>query len=97
MFSKQEQRRFDALEGRVALTRYSSDCYAYGLLSMGCIDIVCEAGMKLYDYAALVSVVEGAGGVMSDWAGNGLDAKSDGTVLALGDAALFPEVAEALK
>ncbi len=97
MFSKQEQRRFDALEGRVALTRYSSDCYAYGLLSMGCIDIVCEAGMKLYDYAALVPVVEGAGGVMSDWAGNGLDAKSDGTVLALGDAALFPEVAEALK
>lgn len=96
MFSAQEQKRFDSLESRVGLTRYSADCYAYGLLSSGCIDIVCEAGMKLYDYAALVPVVEGAGGFMSDWGGRPLDAVSDGTVLALGDEALFPEAAEAL-
>ncbi len=97
MFSEEEQKRFDVLESRVGLTRYSSDCYAYGLLSSGCIDIVCEAGMKLYDYAALVPVVEGAGGFMSDWRGNPLGASSNGTVLALGDEALFSEVAEALK
>lgn len=96
MFSPDEQKRFDSLERRTELTRYSSDCYAYGLLAMGCIDIVCEAGMKLYDYAALVPVVEGAGGFMSDWRGEALDVCSDGTVLALGDKALFAGVSEAL-
>lgn len=93
---KEDLRRFTALTERVKLTRYSSDCYAYGLLAMGCIDIVCEADMKLYDYAALVPVVEGAGGVMSDWNGRPLDAASDGHVLALGDVSLSGAVKQVL-
>lgn len=96
MFSEEEQKRFNVLESRVKLTRYSADCYAYGLLAMGCVDIVCEAGMKLYDYAALVPVVEGAGGFMSDWEGRPLGASSDGRVLALGDRKLFGAAAGAL-
>lgn len=75
---------------------YGGDCYNYGLLASGHVDIVCEAGLKLYDYAALVPVVEGAGGVMSDWAGNPLDAGSDGTVIALGDPARLEDVLEAM-
>lgn len=96
MFSEEEQERFNVLESRVKLTRYSADSYAYGLLALGCVDIVCEAGMKLYDYAALVPVVEGAGGFMSDWEGRPLGASSDGRVLALGDRELFGAVAGAL-
>lgn len=97
MFRDRENlRRFTALSEKVRQTRYSSDCYAYGLLAMGCIDIVCEADMKLYDYAALIPVVEGAGGFMSDWNGRPLDASSDGRVLALGDASLFNAVKEVL-
>jgi histidinol phosphatase-like enzyme (inositol monophosphatase family) len=75
---------------------YGGDCYNYGLLASGHVDIVCEAGLKLYDYAALVPVVEGAGGIVSDWQGNPLDAQSDGRVLALGDPARLEEVLEAL-
>lgn len=75
---------------------YGGDCYNYGLLASGYMDIVCEAGLAIYDYAALVPVVEGAGGVMSDWQGNPLDAESDGTVLALGDPARLEDVLEAL-
>ena len=41
-------------------------------------------------------VVEGAGGVMSDWQGNPLDAESDGRVIALGDAARLEDVLEAM-
>ena len=37
---------------------------------------------------ARVVVVEGAGGIMTDWAGAPLTAKSDGRVLAVGNAAL---------
>jgi hypothetical protein len=67
-----------------------------GLVASGHIDVVIEAGLKLYDYAALVPVVEGAGGMMADWQGNPLDAGSDGTVIALGDPARLEDVLEAM-
>lgn len=75
---------------------YGGDCYNYGLLASGHIDLVCEAGLEIHDYAALVPVVEGAGGMMSDWQGNPLDADSDGTVIALGEPARLEEVLEAM-
>ena len=75
---------------------WGGDCYSYGLLASGHIDVVCEAGLKLYDYAALVPVVEGAGGTMSDWQGHPLDAGSDGRVLALGDPARLEDALEAM-
>ena len=79
---------------------YGGDCYNYGLLASGHIDLVCEAGLKLHDFAALVPVVEGAGGLMCDWNGEPLSAQSaeegGGHVLALGDPARLEEVLEAL-
>ena len=78
---------------------YGGDCYNYGLLASGHLDIVIESGLKLYDYAALVPVVEGAGGQMSDWQGNPLDAdsaKEGGSVIALGEPARLEEVLEAM-
>ena len=55
-----------------------------------------RAGLKLHDFAALVPVVEGAGGTMCDWNGEPLHAGSDGHVLALGDPARLEDVLEAL-
>ena len=79
---------------------YGGDCYNYGLLASGHLDIVCGAGLAIYDYAALVPVVEGAGGTMSDWMGNPLDAESaakgGADVLALGDPARLDDVLEAM-
>ncbi|MCW1429118.1 inositol monophosphatase family protein [Novosphingobium sp. JCM 18896] len=72
------------------------DCYNYGLLASGHLDLVCEAGLKLHDWAALVPVVEGAGGTMCDWNGDPLHAGSDGHVLALGDPARLEDVVEAM-
>ncbi len=72
------------------------DCYNYAMLAMGQIDIVCEANLKLHDFAALIPVVEGAGGTMADWNGDPLHAGSDGHVLALGDPARLDDVVEAL-
>jgi histidinol phosphatase-like enzyme (inositol monophosphatase family) len=72
------------------------DCYNYALLASGHIDLVCEAGLKLHDYAALVPVVEGAGGTMCDWNGEPLHAASSGHVLAIGDPARLDDVVEAL-
>ena len=72
------------------------DCYNYAMLATGQIDIVCEANLKLHDWAALVPVVEGAGGTMADWNGDPLHAGSDGHVIALGDPARLDDVVEAL-
>jgi len=72
------------------------DCYNYAMLASGHLDLVCEANLKLHDFAALVPVVEGAGGVMCDWNGDPLHAGSDGHVLALGDPARVEDAVEAL-
>ena len=76
---------------------YGGDCYNYGLLASGHLDIVAESGLQLYDFAALVPVVEGAGGRMCDWNGDPLTAASAGHVLAIGDPARTDDVLEALR
>jgi inositol-phosphate phosphatase / L-galactose 1-phosphate phosphatase / histidinol-phosphatase len=77
---------FERVRGRVKLPMYGGDCYAYGLVASGYADLDIEASLGVYDYMALVPVVEGAGGVMSDWAGRKLTLASDGRVIAAGDA-----------
>ncbi|GEM70794.1 inositol monophosphatase family protein [Sphingomonas aquatilis] len=76
---------------------YGGDCYNYGLLASGHLDVVAESGLQLYDFAALVPVVEGAGGRMCDWNGDPLTATSAGHVLAIGDPARTDDVLEALR
>ncbi|QYE35496.1 histidinol-phosphatase [Polymorphobacter sp. PAMC 29334] len=71
---------------------YGGDNHNYGLVATGCLDLVVESGLKVYDWAALVPVVTGAGGVMTDWAGAPLRRGSDGRVVAAGDPALLAEV-----
>ncbi|WP_295635997.1 histidinol-phosphatase [Novosphingobium sp.] len=72
------------------------DCYNYAMLASGHLDVVCEANLKLHDWAALVPVVEGAGGTMADWNGDPLHAGSTGHVLALGDPARLEDAVLAL-
>lgn len=87
---------FSRLAGQCRDTVWGGDCYNYALIASGHVDIVVEAGLKLHDIAALVPVVEGAGGRMCDWAGDPLTAESDGRVIALGDPARLDDVLEAL-
>ncbi len=98
LFTNEEADAFMSVAKQVAENKivFGGDCYNYGLVASGHIDVVIEAGLKLYDYAALVPVVEGAGGMMADWQGHPLDAGSDGTVIALGDPARLEDVLEAM-
>lgn len=91
MFTASDYDRFDTLSKRVGLRRFGGDCYAYGLLAAGFIDLVVEADLKPYDYMALVPVIEGAGGVITDWQGAPLGLDSDGRVLAAAHAQLHAE------
>jgi myo-inositol-1(or 4)-monophosphatase len=93
MLGSQEP-RWRELARAVRRNYWGGDCYAYGLLALGHIDIVAECDMKVWDWAALVPVVEGAGGRVTDWQGNALRPGSDGSVLAVGDPGLLaPAVA----
>ena len=84
------------LTDSVQLALYGGDCFSYGQVAAGWVDLVIEAGLGVYDYLALVPVVEGAGGLMCDWQGNRLSLKSDGRVICLGDPGLGDEVLELL-
>src|SRR5262249_24521086 len=68
----------------------------YGLLAAGHVDLVVENSLKLYDFAALVAVIKGAGGLITDWAGKELDINSDGSVLAAGDPAIHRAASKVL-
>ena len=85
MFKGDDTAAFARVSAAVKLTRFSADCYAYGLLAAGFIDLVLEASLKPYDFCAMVPVVEGAGGVATDWHGDALDLASDGRILVAGD------------
>jgi inositol-phosphate phosphatase/L-galactose 1-phosphate phosphatase/histidinol-phosphatase len=97
-FSEDEAGHFLSLASKVARRRivYGGDCYNYGLVASGCVDVVVEAGLKLYDLAALVPIVEGAGGTMCDWSGEPLNAGSAGDVIAVGDPARLDDIMAAL-
>ena len=84
------------LSAAVGRTSFGGDCYAYGLLALGQIDVIAEADLKVWDWAAIVPVVEGAGGRMTDWHGQPLRPDGDGRALALGDAALLDPVVRLL-
>ncbi len=83
MLAEQEP-RWRRLATAARRNYWGGDCYAYGLLALGQIDIVAECSMHLWDWAPLVPIVQGAGGRVTDWRGNRLTAASDGTVLAVG-------------
>jgi histidinol phosphatase-like enzyme (inositol monophosphatase family) len=95
-FSAGGSAAFGRVAARSRFTSYGGDCYQYGLLASGSVDVIVEEGLKVWDYAALVPVIEGAGGVVTDWEGRPLHAGSDGRVVATGDPALHAEVIAAL-
>ena len=88
MFTETERLGFKKLLTRTVFYRYGGDCYNYALLASGHLDLVVEADLQPYDYCALVPVVEGAGGCISDWQGNPLTVQSSGHVVAAATPAL---------
>jgi inositol-phosphate phosphatase / L-galactose 1-phosphate phosphatase / histidinol-phosphatase len=85
MFKGKDAACFARVAAAVKLTRFGADCYAYGLVAAGLVDLVLEASLKPYDFCAMVPIVEGAGGVATDWRGAPLGLASDGRILVAGD------------
>ena len=86
MFAEAEFARFGALSSAVRLTRFGGDCYFYCMVAMGCIDIVAEVGLKPFDIAPLIPIIEAAGGVVTTWDGG--DPSQGGAIIAAANPAL---------
>lgn len=82
MFAGADLEAMDAISRACRFRRFGGDCYNYGLVTLGCVDIVLERDLEPYDFMALVPVLEGAGAWIGDWLGRPLELGSGGTVLA---------------
>jgi histidinol phosphatase-like enzyme (inositol monophosphatase family) len=69
LFTGDEAEVFKGLAGSARVRRYGLDAYGYAALALGGIDLVVESGLKPWDVSALIPVVTGAGGVITDWRG----------------------------
>ncbi len=90
----EKQAKFTAVQAKALSTTFGGDCYQYGMVATGFLDLVIECSLVEYDYLALTPILEGAGGRITDWRGNALRLGSDDRVIAAGDARVH---AEALK
>ena len=88
---------FDKIIKHTKHHRFGGDCYMYGMLANGLIDIVIEDTLKTWDYMALIPVIEGAGGVITDKYNKKITADSDGSLVASANPELHTEVFDILK
>lgn len=95
MFTTPKQKAaFERVAQRARLLRYGGDCYAYCMLAAGFVDVIVEAALQPYDIQALIPIVEGAGGVVSNWSGG--TAQNGGQIVACGDPALHKQILDLL-
>lgn len=90
MFKPGELAAFKIIGAGARFQRLGLDALGYGLLAEGRMDIIIEAGMKPCDVRALIPIVEGAGGKLTNWEGG--SAANGGRVVAVGDPSLLPEL-----
>ena len=90
-FTSNEAAAFETVADQARLVRFSLDAYGYGLLALGELDLVIEAGLQRHDFAALAPVVTGAGGVITNWRGEPFGSDDRGRVVA----AATPQLHEA--
>ncbi|RXH99613.1 hypothetical protein DVH24_021415 [Malus domestica] len=104
LFSAEAEEAFIRVRNKVKVPLYGCDCYAYALLASGFVDLVVESGLKPYDFLSLIPVIEGAGGVITDWKGHRLswDASPNSkatsyNVVAAGDKQIHQQALDSLQ
>ena len=89
-----DEKGFAALSAACRMRRFGGDCYSYCMLAMGYIDLVVEADLAPYDIVPLIPIVEGAGGIVSDWRGG--SATGGGNIIAASNAVLHKTAIDVL-
>ncbi len=89
LFSGEREKAYRSVEEKVNLFRYGCDCYAYALVASGHADLVIESDLKSYDIGGLITVLESAGAIVTDWRGG--RPEQGGDILAAGSSAVHEE------
>jgi myo-inositol-1(or 4)-monophosphatase len=87
--------RFQTLSDKVMLRRFGGDCYSYGMLAAGHIDLVVESGLKPYDIVPLIPLLESAGAIVTNWQGG--SAMDGGRILAAANSRLHAQALSVLR
>lgn len=95
LFNSDEKAVFDMIRRRCKLHRFGFDAYGYAMLAGGGLDLVIESGLQSYDVQALIPIIEGAGGYITNWSGG--SAAQGGQVVATGSEALHEQALNFLK
>ena len=94
-FNPAERTVWAPLRDAARLVRLGCDAYAYAMVAAGTLDMVVEAGLKCWDIEAAIPLIAGAGGVVTNWAGEPVGALG-GQIIIAGDQALKDEAAAIL-
>ena len=90
----EDRQKFEQVAKKSRMMRFGGDCYSYCLLAHGQIDLVIEGSLKPYDIIPLIPIIEGAGGVVTDWQGG--DASRGGLIIAAANPELHTQALETL-
>jgi len=96
LFDGAEAGAWTQVRAAARLARTGCDAYAFAMVAAGAIDLVVEAGLKAWDIDAAIPVIEGAGGLVTDWRGRPVGG-SGGQVAVAGDRACLDEALVALR
>ena len=92
--SEKDQKAFQTLRKSVKLMRYGGDAYFFSVLAAGHLDIALDSGLQAYDIAALIPIIEGAGGAVGSWSGS-VPAEG-GNIICAGSELLLREAIEVM-
>lgn len=74
LFDTHEAAAWSDVRAKSRLARFGCDAYAYAMVALGKMDLILETGLKSWDIEAAIPVIEGAGGIVSDWHGRPISA-----------------------
>ncbi len=94
IFSQDLKDGYQAVENKCLLTRYGTDCYGYALVASGQVDLVVEAGLNNFDIAALIPIIECAGGIVTDWQGK--SASGGGNIVAAANRKIHEQILQTI-
>jgi histidinol phosphatase-like enzyme (inositol monophosphatase family) len=95
-FDGAERGAWTQVRAAARLARLGCDAYAYAMVAAGTMDMVIEAGLKSWDIESAIPLIEGAGGIVTDWRGNPVG-QHGGQIVIAGDRACLDEALVALK
>ncbi len=90
MLNAGELAAYNMIRRGARFSRLGLDAYGYGMVAQGRMDIIIESELKPCDVRALMPIIEGAGGRMTNWHGG--SCVDGGQVVAVGDAERLPEL-----